>query len=240
MIEETDPGVFANVLAPDVFRYDAPRLWRPVPAGGLGAAESVVVPDNGSGLRSPEDGWAYARQVADAFGRKVNLYNANDYATAGSWYVNAAFRTESAVGEGDTGYGFRRVIQTERPGVFRDDWLANRNDGNVPAWINDGPFFPIGRRGRHFYQALPWMAESLDLNRWTERAVILSMITTPRSRSVGAHVDGLHVVFETVNGAAKFGMTNSDLHHSYQFNLNIQTTRAVFTSIRSLILGSNP
>lgn len=240
IISDIDGSVMANALAPDLFRYDAPRLARPIPPGGLGVHEEVLDPDTGAGLRSPEDGAAYARGVLDAFTRKINLFNANDYATAASWYVNAAYRAQGPVGEGDTGYGFRRLPQRDQPGWFSDQWLAQRNDSNVPAWINDGPWFPISRRGRLFYQSLPWQMESVDLNRWTERAVILSMITTPRSRALGAHTDGLALAFSAINGRLMYGLTNSDFHHSYQFNYSIQTTREIFAGIRSIILGSAP
>lgn len=227
-------NAFLQVLAPDIYRFDVPRTWRPVPTGGLGSPEPTGTQAlaTGLGLQSPRDGMHYARGMQAAFDSRVNLFNPNDIATAASWYVNAYYRISSAVGEGDTGYGFRRIPNPATPSQFRDQWLALRNDSNVPSWINHGPWIGIGAGFfRRSYRELSWQPESTDLERWTERSAILSMITTPRSRSVGADRAGVEHAFSTTWNGSLDGMSNDEKHHSYQFNLTIQRTRAVYERI---------
>jgi len=210
-------GAFNNVLTPDLFRFDNPRAQRPVPATGLYGADPLNSPADGYPLASSMRGTPTA---PGAFGRRINLYNPVDYATAGAFYSNAYTRIN-----GDTGYRYQRV---EIPGIqfFSDGWEADVSDSNVPSWI---------RRPSFFYMPLSWVPEDpFDIARATHRAVILSMLTAPRSRTVGADLSGLPAVFTRQRGE-QFGMGSDSAHHSFQYNLTIHETRQVWEYIRSLL-----
>lgn len=203
-------ATLADAIAPDLYRYDAPRSQR----AEIVRPRVPASPD----LTLRVDGLPLQRAIARAFKKRITAYNEIDVATAGAWYTNMYYR---ATGAGDIGYIYNQLaIAQTTPPLFKDNWVvfanANSRPPTVPTTLISG-----------INQPIPWATGTPD-----ERAAILAFMTPARSRAVGADPtmaqasSGLAgseegIFTKAINCQSGYQYTEGPYYHSGEFNYTI-------------------